>query len=48
MIGIGGLLLGVPFLVLCAVTLRPFFRLRPETPPPGILEQPVEHAGTHL
>ena len=47
-IGIGGLLLGVPFLVLCAVTLRPFFRLRPETPPPGILEQPVEHAGTHL
>ena len=47
-IGVGGLLIGVPLLVLCAARYRAFFRRKPEAAPPGILERPVEHASSHF
>jgi amino acid transporter len=47
-IGIGGLLLGVPFMLICAAKFRQYFKRRPEVPPAGLLEQPVEHASSHF
>ncbi len=40
-IGIGGLLLGLPLMLLSAVSLRDFFRRRPETAPPEVLAPAV-------
>jgi amino acid transporter len=37
-IGVGGLLLGVPLMIACAVKFRPFFSRKPEVAPPGSLE----------
>jgi len=37
LIGIGSLLLGVPFMVLCAVKFKPFFRRKTEVAPPGLI-----------
>jgi amino acid transporter len=37
-IGIGGLLLGVPIMLLCAFGLRGYFRRRTEVAPPGLLD----------
>jgi amino acid transporter len=36
-IGIGSLLLGIPFMLIAAVTLRPYFRRKTEVAPPGLL-----------
>jgi amino acid transporter len=47
-IGIGGLLLGIPFMLICAAKYREYFRRRPEVAPAGLLEQPVEHASSHF
>jgi len=47
-IGVGGLLLGIPIMLLCAVKFREFFRRKTEVAPEGLLDAPVEHAGTHL
>jgi amino acid transporter len=47
-IGIGSLLLGLPLLVLAWTRHRAFFARRPETARPGILEEEIEHAPTHL
>jgi amino acid transporter len=47
-IGIGGLLLGVPLMLICAAKYREYFKRRPEVAPAGILEQPVEHASSHF
>jgi hypothetical protein len=47
-IGIGSLLLGLPLLVLAWTRHRAFFSRRPETARPGILEEELEHAPTHL
>ena len=38
-IGIGGLLLGIPFMILCAVKFREFFSRKTEVAPEGLLEQ---------
>ena len=37
-IGVGGLLLGVPLMLLCAFRFRAFFRRRTEVAPPGLLD----------
>jgi amino acid transporter len=42
-IGIGTLLLGIPLLVLAWIRYRPFFARRPETAPPGLLEEEIAH-----
>jgi len=47
-IGVGGLLLGVPFMVLCAVKFREFFSRKTEVAPAGLLDAPVEHATDHF
>jgi len=47
-IGIGGLLLGIPFMVLCAVKFREFFSRKTEVAPAGLLDAPVEHATDHF
>jgi amino acid transporter len=36
-IGIGGLLLGIPFMILAFFKLRPFFRRKTEVAPPGLI-----------
>jgi len=36
-IGIGALLLGLPFMVACAIKLRPYFRRKTEVAPPGLI-----------
>jgi amino acid transporter len=49
LIGIGGLLVGVPLMLICAARYRAFFSRKPEVAEPGILERPVEHApSTHF
>ncbi len=48
LIGIGGLLLGVPLMLLCVARYRAFFRRKLEVAPPGLLERPVEHASSHF
>jgi hypothetical protein len=47
-IGIGGLLLGIPFMVLCALKFREFFSRKTEVAPSGLLDAPVEHAADHF
>jgi amino acid transporter len=49
-IGIGSLLLGVVAMLLAMIPYRDFFQRRPyaETAPPGILEEPLEHAPIHF
>ncbi len=37
MIGIGSLLLGIPFMFLAGAKFRPFFRRKTEVAPPGLL-----------
>jgi len=48
LIGIGALLLGIPIMLICAAKYREYFRRRPEVSPAGLLEQPVEHASSHI
>ena len=36
-IGIGSLLLGIPFMILCWAKLRPYFRRKTEVAPPGLI-----------
>ena len=36
-IGIGGLLLGVPFVLICFAKFRPYFRRKTEVAPPGLI-----------
>ena len=47
-IGIGTLLLGIPLLVLAWMRYRSFFARRPETAPPGLLEEEIERAPAHF
>jgi len=47
-IGIGTLLLGIPVMILAWTRYRPFFARTPETAPPGLLEEEIEHAPAHL
>ncbi|HEX5145963.1 MAG TPA: APC family permease [Conexibacter sp.] len=49
-IGIGGLLLGIVAMLFAMVPYRAFFSQKPytEVSPPGLLEEPVERAPTHL
>jgi amino acid transporter len=37
LIGIGSLLLGIPFMLICFAKLRPFFRRKTEVAPPGLI-----------
>jgi amino acid transporter len=48
--GVGGMVLGAILMLLYRTRAgsRPFFARRPETCPPGLLEQPVERAPMHL
>ncbi len=46
--GVGGLLLGVVLMVVSRPFFRDFFSRKLETAPPGLLEQPVEHAPAHF
>jgi hypothetical protein len=47
-IGIGGLLLGVPLMVLCALKYRNFFSRKLEVAPEGILDAPAEPIVSHF
>lgn len=47
-IGIGSLLLGVVLMGVSIPKYRAFFRRRPETAEPGVLEAPLERSATHL
>ncbi len=47
-IGIGGLLLGVPLMVLCALKYRDYFSRKLEVAPEGILDAPAEHIVSHF
>jgi amino acid transporter len=46
--GVGGMLLGVAGMLISRPFFREFFSRKTETAPPGILEQPVEHAPAHF
>ncbi len=46
--GIGGLLLGVVLMLISRPFFREFFSRKTETAPPGLLDQPVEHAPAHF
>jgi amino acid transporter len=46
--GIGGMLLGVVGMLVSRPFFRDFFSRKLETAPPGLLEQPVEHAPAHF
>jgi amino acid transporter len=46
--GIGGMILGVILMIASRFNYRQFFSRKPETAPPGLLEQPVEHAPAHF
>jgi len=41
-------LLGIPLLLLAWTRYRPYFSRRPETSPPGLLEEQIERAPAHL
>jgi amino acid transporter len=43
-LGVGGLVLGFVLMLATRPFFREFFARKPETAPPGMLEQPVEHA----
>lgn len=47
-LGIGGILVGVVVMIVANFYFRGFFKRKPETAPPGILEVPVEHAPAHF
>jgi amino acid transporter len=47
-IGVGGLLLGIPLMLLCAAKFRGFFNRRTEVAPDGVLDAAVEHASSHF
>jgi amino acid transporter len=47
-LGIGGLLLGFVLMLVSRPFFRRFFARKTETAPPGLLEQPVEHAPAHF
>src|SRR5438876_3746238 len=47
-LGIGGLALGFALMLLSRPYFREFFSRKTETAPPGLLEQPVEHAPAHF
>ncbi len=46
--GIGGLVLGVVLMIISRFFFPHFFKRKLETAPPGLLEQPVEHAPAHF
>ena len=46
--GVGGLVLGVVLMLLSRLYFRAFFSRKTETAPPGLLDQPVEHAPAHF
>jgi amino acid transporter len=46
--GVGGLLLGVVLMLASRPFFGDFFKRKTETAPPGLIEQPVEHAPTHF
>jgi amino acid transporter len=48
--GVGGMILGVVLMIVLRfqAAYRPFFSRKTETAPPGLLEQPVEHAPAHF
>jgi amino acid transporter len=43
-----GMVLGIVLMVFSRGRFRPFFARRTETAPPGLLDQPIEHAPAHL
>ena len=47
-LGIGGLLLGFVLMLVSRLYFRAYFSRKTETAPPGLLEQPVEHAPAHF
>ena len=47
-LGIGGLLLGFVLMLVSRLYFRAYFSRKTETAPPGLLEQPVEHASAHF
>jgi amino acid transporter len=47
-LGVGGLALGVALMLLSRPFFRDFFSRKTETAPPGLLDQPVEHAPAHF
>jgi amino acid transporter len=47
-LGIGGLILGFIGMLLSRPFFRDYFKRKLETAPPGLLEQPVEHAPAHF
>jgi amino acid transporter len=47
-LGVGGLLLGLVLMLISRPAFREFFARKTETAPPGLLEQPVEHAPAHF
>jgi amino acid transporter len=46
--GIGGLVLGIVLMFVSRFYFRDFFARKTETAPPGLLDQPVEHAPAHF
>ncbi len=48
LMGVGGLVLGVVLMLVSRFYFRDFFKRKTETAPPGLLEQPVEHAPAHF
>ena len=46
--GIGGLIVGFILMLVSRPFFREFFSRKTETAPPGLLEQPVEHAPAHF
>jgi len=47
-LGIGGILVGIVLMLASRPFFREFFSRKTETAPPGLLEQPVEHAPAHF
>jgi hypothetical protein len=45
---VGGLLIGIPLMLVCAAKFRGFFRRRTEIAPDGVLDAAVEHASSHF
>jgi hypothetical protein len=47
-LGVGGILVGLVVMIISSFYFRDFFKRKPETAPPGILDVPVEHAPAHF
>jgi amino acid transporter len=47
-LGVGGLALGFVLMLVSRPYFREFFKRKTETAPPGLLDQPVEHARAHF